>query len=453
MRRRVFAISALVALFGTALVLRSWWVEDGAGRRPNVVLIVIDTLRADKLGVYGFGAETSPELDAYARSGVRFAEVLAQSSWTRASIGSMLTSLHPRSLGIVDEEEDALGERVVTLAEILQQHGYWTVGATANPNLNRSFNFHQGFEDYVDSNVLWEWMPDEADKAREPERPIQPGPEIYGALLARIAKSAQRPYYAQVNVMEVHEASNERAPRERYPDLFHGQQDRAYLQAVRLASRDADAFLRGLSELPGVRNTLFVITSDHGEGLSDHPNVGASRLHGLLLYESQLRVPLILYSTAGDLPAGRVVARPVRLLDLMPTILDYVGLTGPEGMEGRSLLPLIREGDEAVELPETFFAETRFRHHNKIAAYTKEWKYIENRVDHRGTPPWALHRRGLVEDGWRTDLSRGYPAVVNRLTAQLREWERAHPTAASTPRRAPLSAGEVAQLRALGYAD
>ena len=135
-----------------------------------------------------------------------------------------------------------------------------------------------------------------------------------------------------------------------------------------------------LSALAKGEHTLFVVTSDHGEGLSDHPHVGQSRRHGLLLYESQLRVPLILYSTAGDLPAGRVIERPVRLLDLMPTILDYAAVPVPDGIEGRSLLPLLRDEDAAVDLPETFVAETRFRRQNKIAAYAKEWKYIENRT-------------------------------------------------------------------------
>jgi len=99
--------------------------------QPNIVLIIIDTLRADRLGAYGFPGEISPELDAYARGGVRFDLVVAQNSWTRPSIASMLTSLHPRTLGIYNERGEILGDRFLTLAEALKRHGYTTLGVTA----------------------------------------------------------------------------------------------------------------------------------------------------------------------------------------------------------------------------------------------------------------------------------------------------------------------------------
>jgi arylsulfatase A-like enzyme len=431
---------------------------DGDRRRPNLVVLIIDTLRADRLGAYGFDADASPELDAYARRGVRFASVFASSSWTRPSVGSLLTSLHPRTLGIYDEEGQALNESFTTLPEILREHGYWTLGATANPNINSSFNFDQGFDHYIDSNVLWEWMPEESGKKLETEQALRSGAEIYQALEAQLSRVGHRPFYAQVTVMEVHEASREYAPgsdpsdsSEEEEDPPPEEQERRYFEAVQQASREAHVFIRTLSTLAEGEHTLFVITSDHGEGLSDHPHVGASRRHGLLLYESQLRVPLILHSTAGDLPAGRVIEPPVRLLDLMPTILDYAAIPAPDGIEGRSLLPLLRDEDAAVDLPETFIAETRFRRRNKIAAYGKQWKYIENRDGQRGTLPRALHRMGVTEDGWRTDLARGYPVVADRFASWVHAWEEAHPQAAPTAPDAPLSADEIAQLESLGY--
>ncbi len=429
---------------------------DGDRRRPNLVVIIIDTLRADRLGAYGFDADASPELDAYARRGVRFASVFAPSSWTRPSVGSLLTSLHPRTLGIYDEQGHTLNESFTTLPEILREHGYWTLGATANPNINSSFNFDQGFDHYTDSDVLWEWMAEEPGKRLETEQALHTGGEIYQALEAQLSRAEHRPFYAQATVMEVHEASREyaagsgpsNAPAEDFPPEV---QERRYLEAVQQASREAHAFIRSVSTLAEGEHTLFVVTSDHGEGLSDHPHVGASRRHGLLLYESQLRVPLILYSTAGDLPPGRVIEPPVRLLDLMPTILDYAAVPAPDGIEGRSLLPLLRDEDAVLDLPDTFIAETRFRHHNKIAAYAKEWKYIENRIPHRGTEPRALHRMGTKEDGRRTNLSRGYPDVVNRLASRLRGWEEAHPQVPPTAPDAPLSKDEIAQLESMGY--
>jgi arylsulfatase A-like enzyme len=431
---------------------------DGDRRRPNLVVIIIDTLRADRLGAYGLDADASPELDVYARRGVRFASVFASSSWTRPSVGSLLTSLHPRTLGIYDEEGHTLNESFTTLPEVLREHGYWTLGATANPNINSSFNFDQGFDHYIDSDVLWEWMPEEPDKKLETEQALHSGAEIYQALEAQLSRVEHRPFYAQVTVMDVHEASREYAPGSDPSDSSEEQeqplpeeQERRYFEAVQQASREAHAFIRTLSTLAEGEHTLFVITSDHGEGLSDHPHVGASRRHGLLLYESQLRASLILYSTAGDLPAGRVIEPPVRLLDLMPTILDYAAVPAPDGIEGRSLLPLLRDEDAVVDLPETFVAETRFRRRNKIAAYAKEWKYIENRDGQRGALPRALHRMGVTEDGWRTDMARGYPVVADRFASRVRAWEEAHPQAAPTPPSAPLSADEITQLESMGY--
>ena len=141
----------------------------------------------------------------------------------------------------------------------------------------------------------------------------------------------------------------------------------------------------------------------------------------------------------------------MRLLDLMPTILDYAAVPAPDGIEGRSLLPLLRDEDATIDLPETFVAETRFRRYNKIAAYEKKWKYIENRDHHRGTPPRALHRTGVKEDGRRTDRAPGYPTVVDRFASWVRAWEEAHPQAAPTAPDTPLSDSEIAQLESMGY--
>ena len=122
---------------------------------PNVVLIIIDTLRADKLGCYRSPLkDISPEIDEMAKHGVLFENAFSQCSWTRPSIGSLVTARYPRSIGIFKEKFDMLQKADFTLAEILQQNGYRTFGITANPNINRLFNFHQGFDEYRDTNVV-----------------------------------------------------------------------------------------------------------------------------------------------------------------------------------------------------------------------------------------------------------------------------------------------------------
>ncbi len=444
--RRVWAWIAagvLAALLGCA---------RAGDARPNVVLIVVDTLRADRLGTYGFPADTSPALDAIAARGARFAKVLAPSSWTRSSIGALVTSLHPRTLGIFHEYHDALDDRFVTLAEVLWAAGYRTLGATANPNINSAYRFHQGFDAYTDSDVVFPWMRAEPGQRKTEHVPLPAGRDLYAALLAELAGGGGRPFYVQVNVMEVHEHLSTKEPvPPPYEGLFRGRADEGYLRAVRRASDEAAEFIAAVEALPGGGNTLFVVTSDHGEGLGDHPDVSHGAQHGFLLYASQLHVPLILYHPDGGVPAGRVVQQPVRLLDVMPTVLDFVGLAGPPGMTGRSLLPLLR-GEELAPA-EAVFAETRFQRRNKVAAYTDEWVYVENREPKTKLPPRGLHPAGVVENGALTDVSAEHPAVVERLAALVAEWERRHPPAEAARLAEPQSADELSQLRALGYLE
>jgi arylsulfatase A-like enzyme len=421
--------------------------------RPNLVLIIIDTLRADKLGAWGHPLDPSPELDELARRGVRFARAVAQSSWTRPSIASLLTSRHPRALGIYDELEDALGPAVETLPRVLKRAGWTTLGVTANPNINAGYGFQLGFDRYLDSDVLFMWMPHEEGKDRHFLEPFRSAEQVLGDVLAEIEASAGPPWYVQVNLMDVHEAEDARAQRPEDAGLFADDADPLYLRAVRRVSRQVGEFVATLSARPEWRNTLFVITSDHGEGLRDHPGVTDSEKHGIVLYDSQLRVPLILHHPGGALAEGRVVERPVRLLDLMPTLLDFAGLPAPPGLEGVSLLPLLRGEAGDVSLPEVFVAETEFRSARKIAAWSPEWRYIENRDGQRGAPRRELQRPGPDENGFATDQAARFPEVTARLAGFVAEWEKQHPRADPRPREQPLSPAEIEQLRSLGYLD
>jgi arylsulfatase A-like enzyme len=447
----ILLLAALTVVVGRWVARTRRTPPPALSSPPSIVLIIIDTLRSDKLGAYGFPELTSAELDAYSRRGVRFSRVVAQSSWTRPSVASLLTSLYPRETGIYKEKSHILDDRFQTLPELLKESGYTTLGVTANPNINSSFNFDQGFEHYVDSDVVFHWMQKQPGEASITERPIRTAREVLEHVLDWTAGNGRQPYYVQVNLMEVHEADDARIRRPEYAGLFPAERHRDYLQAVYAVSRDVDRFIRALEDRPEWSNTLFVITSDHGEGLSDHPHVALSHSHGLLLYASQLLVPLVFYTPSGDLTRGVVIDRPVRLLDLMPTLLDYVGLPVPEGLRGVSLAPLLRGGGEDPSLPERFVVETQFQTADKIGVYSRDWEYIENRDGHRGTGPSALHRAGVKEDGIRTDLARRFPEVARELAAHLERWEAEVPRAEPTLREHALPPSQREQLRALGY--
>jgi choline-sulfatase len=422
--------------------------------RSNIVVIFIDALRPDKLGCYGFPDEISPEIDGLAKQGIRFKTAIASSTWTMPSIGSVLTSQYPRTLGIYSEFNECLGDRFVTLAEILKANGYTTIGVTGNPNINSVFNFSQGYDYYVDSNVVWQWM---AAKAGQVQRSysvkLKTSRETFETALNILQEEKNRPFFLFLLVMDVHE-KKQFAPRPEFSGLFREYprpEERQYYQMVREVSKETGDFVDKVLAKDDCSNTLFVISSDHGEGLYDYPHVENSREHGYLLYETLLRVPLIFSQPRSSLEP-RVVTRPVRLIDLMPTLLDYVGIAPPGGLAGHSLLPLINGARDVPELPRYFVAETYLRGSNKIAVYSPRWEYIENRDGQVGCDPRELQRNRSTQDGSLTNVLPQYPRVAQALKKFLDKWEKEHPRAKPTPCKDKEAMSKtLEQLKSLGY--
>lgn len=419
---------------------------------PNVVVVIIDTLRADAVGAYGQAQNSSPEIDRLAEGGVRFAEAVGQSSWTRPSFASFLTSQYPRASGITQERLHALPEAFETMAEVFSGAGYVTLGITANPNVNSTFNFDQGFDEYVNAGVRYYWMQEEAlpDDRMHGEVPLMSSPQVFRRALALVEEhEGGSPVYLQINVMDPHEDHDPRMVAEDHM-IFGDHPWAAYLGALHQVSAALANFMRGLHSRPGFENTLWVIMSDHGEGLDSHPGVARGGDHGFHVYESQTLVPLIFYHSLDGLP-HRAVDRPVRLLDMMPTVLELAGVEGPDTMHGTSLVPAMN--GEPVELPDRFVVETQFREANAIGVYGDEWAYIEHRAPWGGTDPRELQRRGHDMDGSRTNQIEDHPRIAQELQRYLREWEREHPRQSPTHIGQQLSPVEVEQLRALGYIE
>ncbi len=423
---------------------------------PHLVVLVLDTLRADVLSSYGHPDDPSPALAGLARDGVVFESVLSQTSWTLPSVGSLLTSRYPRTLGLYREGDQALPLDVVTLAEHLDAAGYATFGATANPHLNSRLNFAQGFDEYVDSTVVWSRPEDEIgeDQVLFTEAPLHRA----GELLAEARSFAERqeavaPVYLQVDLMEVHEYGREGMLRPEYASGFEDSRATDYLRHVRQLTDDVAAFVEDMRARPGWEDALFCITSDHGEGLTDHPDVERSTLHGTLLYPSMTRVPWIVVGGPAWRPARRRVAQDVRLLDVVPTLLDLAGLPPLPGATGVSLAPVVRgEADEAP-LPEVFVTETSFRQLHKISAVDPDWQYVHNRAEHDGVPTFELQERGQTPDGELTDRAGSRPDVLLRLRDFVLAWEERFPRQPATPPAGDGSSdAEIRQLEAIGYA-
>ncbi|MBW2278042.1 MAG: sulfatase [Deltaproteobacteria bacterium] len=424
------------------------------------MLIIIDTLRADKLGSYGFALDTSPELDRLASRGVRFERVIAQCSWTRPSIGSMITGIYPRTLGLYQGREEVLDQSFDTLAELLRASGYATIGITANPQIAGRNGFDQGFDVFVDRL--------RALPVRPPrELPIPPwsgtGPRprltpfnrmpsaaVFDSALELVDRVTSAPTFLMLNVMEVHGKGPEVRPE--FADLFDDHPDGEYLRSVRQISHDVGRFVDRLLERPGFESTLVVIASDHGEGLRDHPGIKDGHRHGFLLYESQVRVPLIVIHSKPALQAA-VVRTQVRDMDILPTVLDFLGIEIPTEIDGRTLLPLLDDPAVDVGLPSRFVTETYRPKAAKIAVYASDWKYFENRDDWPLLGARELQAMGQREVGLFTDRIDLAPEAAWELEEYLEQWERDHPKADPVFGERRMSADLKQRLESLGYLD
>ncbi len=449
----------------------------------NVVLIVIDTLRPDHLGCYGYGRATSPVIDGLAAQGALFEQAIANSPWTRPSMASMLTGTYPRTTGVAKRRWDALHEDAVTLAEMFQVAGYATYGLTANPNLNTVFGFNQGFDQYGDCAELWPWMdplaapsPGAGGNRDRREDADQLTDRAISVLQQHVdgARNHQ-PFYLQLLYIDPHSPYGP-------PDRFvHPLNDNPrdtlerYDAEIAFVDHELGRLVRWIQER--YPDTLFVITSDHGEGLDDHPGLPESKAHGYNLYDSTLRVPLIFVHPELVLP-GRFAGQ-VQLLDLLPTLAELMSLEVGEVAAGQSLAPILR-GQSPPSLPRYVFSETRYREVHKLSAREPGFKLVVN-LDHQayvaGLRPvlddpqtkesvrQAIQRCGPRElyrlPGAENPVVQGLNRVGTDTAAHqdmetaLRRWEAHHAL------RAPINRDEareidesvLEQLEALGYVE
>jgi len=370
--RRTLPAVVAIAVFAFLAIEGTGWLRERVATAklppatpgaPNVLVVVIDTLRADHMSLYGYGRETSPHLDVIARQGVVFDNDISPSPWTLGSHASMLTGRYPHENGV--DHEVALDHRYPTLPEIFDAHGYRTGGFSANvyyfarrSGLARGF-LH--FDDYFYSaasmffRTLWgriinKYTPDSPrfDELYARKR----APQVNQELLSWIDRDRSKPFFAFINYFDIHEpylplhpyremfygvstkdappSIDQRIDRKEHPYLyrvshmspqdFQHQVD-AYDGAIyyvdeQIASLFAELEKRGLSQ-----NTLVVITSDHGECFGDHGLL----THWNSLYREIVHVPLIYYSP-GKIPAGVRITKTVSAVSLPATVLELAGI-------------------------------------------------------------------------------------------------------------------------------
>ncbi|HVG08234.1 MAG TPA: sulfatase-like hydrolase/transferase [Thermoanaerobaculia bacterium] len=476
--RRISGIFGSLPVAGTALVLlaavnaAAWWSFD-RGPRPalNVLLITIDTLRADHLGAYGYARPTSPNIDRLAREGVLFRRAKAQWPKTSPSFASMLSSTYGHTNGLIRTTAQRMPDRFLLLAELLKAGRYDTSAAVANINLARLFNFDQGFDKYVE---IWTEGQDERLRTELVTR--------HGLDLLEKA-SHRRPFFLWLHYLDPHARYE---PPARFNEMFVGdrhfdparraplndqieediggiparsnlgREDRiAYYVAqydaeIRYVDEQVGLILKGLEERGLAGKTLVVLTADHGESLGDHNYFFD---HGRLPYDDCVRVPLILRGPGTGAP-GRAVRSPVELIDMLPTVLDLAGLKPAPDAQGKSLRRLL-EGDKVGGTRWAYaFAESGYAENYQRSITTERYKliWVPDLDDRRIMRGREIELYDLETDPGETrNLVDERPKVAALLENRLRLWIKAGGAAAGAPPAVSLDSTTEEHLRSLGY--
>jgi arylsulfatase A-like enzyme/tetratricopeptide (TPR) repeat protein len=338
-----------VILLVLALAIGGWWFLQTRGgfdlpkdADQNVLLVTIDTLRADVMSSYGGPAKT-PNLDRLASHGVRFTDAHASAVVTLVSHASILTGKYPYQTGIRDNAGFRLAPNSATIATRLKQQGFATGAFIGAFPLTKRFGLTPGFDEYDDQIA-------EVRGAVDFALPERRADVVVNRALAWIGAQNANKFFAWVHVFDPH------APYAA-PEQWAAQYPGAPYQAeVAWTDSALGPLFDRLAMLP--RKTLVIVTADHGEGLGDHGEM----THGLFAYESTLKVPLIIAEVdpkATSLPRGRVVNSPVRHVDLLPTVLDGLAIAADTTLPGSSLRAVIA-GNTGADRPSYFEAMTGF---------------------------------------------------------------------------------------------
>ncbi len=444
--------SSTPPLLLTALLSSACGGAEASSPPPNVILISIDSLRADHVGCYGYGRNTTPHLDRFAREGVVFEQHISSSSWTLPAHAALFTSVPDSVHGCVEATGTALNPAFVTLAERFREGGYEAAGFYAGPYMHEAFGLGQGFEPYLycveyresfDSDAVEQWGNDGAAHARSHQGTTNEA--LYGAAAAWIEEHKQRPFFAFLHFWDVHfdftppppwdtrfdpgydgpiDGRNFFSDHERYNPAI-SPADLAHLIALYDGEIGwTDSFLgrlrEALEEWGLAENTLVVVTSDHGTEFFDHGWKG----HRHTLFDELVRTPLVLWFPK-RFQGGRKVEEQTRIIDVAPTLLELAGLAPLEVGMGSSLVGLADGGALDFEnraVCELYSVGRRLR---AVRTATGKLMHDEHNTeqpkvwfDLTGDPREQRPRTGF-DDGPGRDLRRDYLRALAEIERAL----------------------------------
>ncbi len=449
----------------------------------NVVWFLIDALRADHLGCYGYEKDTSPFIDRFARESVLFKNAMSQESYTQASVPSYFTSTYPTVHQVLydNPEIDTLADEFTTIAEVLSAEGYTTAAFVFNPHLKAKYGFGQGFDIYDDNAPGW------PENVPLYER-FETARKLHEKTAQFLTENKRRPLFLYLHYRDVHTPY---VPPPPFHSTFLPTGEKARIDllypkgnkhkpismrknlALHISQYDGeirytDAYIEqtvALLSQNGVNreNTIFIITSDHGEEFYDeHPGDKGGKSHGRTLYREQIHVPLII-AVPGLEPAKRIIESPVELVDIVPTILDHVGVDWRvfEQFSGTSLREMMTTG-----------AETRRRvysggSHRRGMVIESGWKFYRNdkklkkRRSRNFRQPKENQRYNMVEELYhieqdpleKNNLLDKAPDRANELRQKLDALEKELNEKRTSGQKQILSEETKQKLKALGYIE
>jgi arylsulfatase A-like enzyme/tetratricopeptide (TPR) repeat protein len=430
--RRKIRVALIFALIGVAagtwaFLLRPTKNSIVRNDKLNVLLITLDTTRADRLGCYGYPKAKTPNLDALAHNGIRFANAYAPAPLTLPSHCSIMTGMYPQAHQVHNNGSYTLAPDKLTLAKILKDKGFQTAAFVASFSVDSRFGLDQGFDLYDDN-----FQESTPFKALNAERKAE---QVYAVFSPWFDKLQDKPFFCWLHFFDPHLPYNPPSPyREQFADSpYDG--ELAYMDYI------IGQVMRRLKDKNILGRTLIVVAGDHGEGFGEKGESG----HGVFLYDNTMKVPLIFYAE-NHLPPQRVVQARVRLIDVMPTVLDILGLPRPESVQGTSLVPYILKKKKAdlESYLETYYPKENFGWAPLFGLVAGDRKYIrapkEELYDVKADPGENVNL--FLSD------KKNATALKNELALIFPPSGIPDPNA-----KKPLTSEEQARLRSLGYVD
>jgi arylsulfatase A-like enzyme/tetratricopeptide (TPR) repeat protein len=391
----------------------------------NVLLVTVDTTRADHIGVYGYETARTPNMDSLAAKGIKFANAYCPAPMTLPSHCSILTGTYPIYHKVHNNGTYYLNPEIPTLAEQFKKKGYKTAAFVSSFNVDSRFGTDKGFDVYDDT-----YGPDEMIKTFRSERKAGATSEAFIHWLEGLTNEK---FFSWIHYYDPHMPYRSPSP---FKEEFAGI---PYDGEIAYMDYSFGKVIEKLREKGLLDQTLIVIAGDHGEALGEKGEVD----HGVFIYDVTMRIPLILYAPT-NLPEGMVVDSRVRLIDIMPSVLDLLMMPVNKGVQGISLLPYIegkRKDDLACYL-ESYYPLETYGWSELVGLIDGDWKYIQ-------APRSELYRI-KVDKGEEKNLFLGDTKTVAALKQRLKQVIADYSSKFALSRR-KMSQEEEERLRSLGY--